>query len=80
MRALAEQGYGRFPVTGPWDVDIEPRVFSLDAFHDQEISVRIEPKDPRFAGSQPFNIHVFATDGNGNRVLQGGVTLTVRKG
>jgi hypothetical protein len=76
-RALAEQGRGQFPVTDQWDVKLEPQAFPLGAFAETEVAVRIEPKDPGFHGTQPFNVNVFAFDRNGNRVLQGGVTLTV---
>jgi hypothetical protein len=78
-RALDEQGYGRFPVGGDWEVAIEPRHFALEAFADTEVSVRIEPTDPDFSGSQPFNVNVFAIDVTGRRALHGGVTLTVQK-
>ncbi len=78
-RALATQGRGLFPVTEDWDVRIDHQTFALDGGEEIDISVRIEPKDPEFRGSQPFNVHVFATDRAGNRVLQGGVTLTVVK-
>jgi len=78
-RALAEQGYGLFPVTADWSVDLEPQSFFLDSGAEVDVHARIEPKDSTFRGAQAFNVHAFATDGNGNRVIQGGVTLTLVK-
>ncbi len=78
-RALAEQRYGLFPITAAWMVDLEPQSFVLDSGTEVDVKARIEPMDSAVSGAQSFNVHAFATDGNGNRVLQGGVTLTVER-
>jgi hypothetical protein len=79
QRALATQGHGLSPVTADWAVKITPQAFVLGPDAETEVTVEIEPKDPGFHGTRPFNISVFAIDGNGNRQPEGGVTLTVVK-
>ncbi len=74
-RALAAQGYGRFPVTPAWNVSITPAAFGLDAGAEITVTVSIEPASGSFVGTQPFNVHAFATPPTGVRAMAGGVTL-----
>jgi hypothetical protein len=73
--ALQTQAYGKFPVTGDWNLTISPRAFSLAPGISQEINVSADYLRGTFIGTQPFNIHGFATPPNGPRKLVGGVTL-----
>lgn len=80
-RALEEQGYGSFPPGDDWEIAIEPQQFALDAGQERSVQVSIEPRDPAFSGSQPFNVHVFASGRqDADRRLVGGVTLLVERG
>lgn len=72
---LRTQAYGEFAVSGDWNLTISPRVFNLPAGVSQEINVSAEYLRGTFIGTQPFNIHGFATPPNGPRKLAGGVTL-----
>ena len=71
---LRTQAYGMFPVTPAWTVTITPNVFELSPDETSEFAVSIETV-PGFVGSQPFNIHGFATPAAGPRAVVGGVTL-----
>jgi hypothetical protein len=77
-RTLSVQGYGKFPVTPAWKVTMSATEFDLEPKETRQIGVSIEPTAGVFSGSQPFNIHGFATSPNGSRRLAGGVTLTVQ--
>jgi hypothetical protein len=76
-KALANQGYGHFPVAPEWSVRIEPRTFSLNPNEEVKVTVNIEYLIGTFVGQQPFNINVFANAPHVDRELVGGVTLTV---
>ena len=75
--ALRTQAYGLFPVTGAWKVTTTPQDFELAPNNSQDVNVSIEFTTGKFIGTQPFNIHGFATPPNGPRKLAGGVTLYV---
>jgi hypothetical protein len=67
-----------FPVTPAWKVTISPQAFALAPNGLQDVNVAIEFTSGKFIGTQPFNIHGFATPPNGPRKLVGGVTLYVQ--
>jgi hypothetical protein len=67
-----------FPITSDWDVEIVPRIFDLAAGGERSVTVNIlHAGGKTFTGRQPFNVNIFATDRQDNRVLAGGVTLYV---
>jgi len=72
------QGYGMFTVTAAWKVSINPSAFDLAANQTTNVAISIEPAAGPFEGTQPFNIHGFASPPTGPRVLAGGVTLYVQ--
>jgi hypothetical protein len=76
--ALRTQGYGLFPVTADWNVTINPRTFALGPDASQDVNVSIDYNKGKFTGTQPFNIHGFATPPGGPRKPAGGVTLYVQ--
>jgi hypothetical protein len=75
---LLKQAYGMFPVTPAWKVTISPQAFGLAPNGSQDVNVSIDFTSGKFIGTQPFNIHGFATPPNGPRKLVGGVTLNVQ--
>ena len=75
---LRTQAYGMFPVTVDWNLAIAPHTFTLAANASQDIKVSIDYRKGTFHGTQPFNIHGFASPPNGPRILAGGVTLYVQ--
>jgi hypothetical protein len=79
-RVSKEQAYGAFAPGDAWSIVIEPQTFSLGAGDQRIVAVSIEPLDPEFHGSQPFNVHVFSTGRRDERTLVGGVTLLVQRG
>jgi hypothetical protein len=78
ITTFQNQGYGRFPVTREWNITINPLNFDLAPGNSQEVKVLIEFTNGKFVGTQPFNIHGFATPPGGSRKLVGGVTLNVQ--
>jgi hypothetical protein len=75
--ALRTQAYGRFPVTPIWKVSISPHSFDLGPNSSIIVSVSVERASGTFVGTQPFNIHGFASAAGRQRTLVGGVTLYV---
>lgn len=73
LLARARHGPGEFPVPDGWQVDIEPREFTLAPGAIQPVTVAITPPDS-FRGERPFNINAM----HGGDLL-GGVTLTVQR-
>jgi hypothetical protein len=77
-RARRAQGYGRFPIPDGWTVTLEPHELVLAAFAEREIEITIDPHDDDPTG-KPLNLHTFALADDGERVLVGGVTVSVTK-
>ena len=77
-KALATQGYGKFPVTSEWKVTIDPSSFSLAANQEIVVNVAIEHIPDTFEGQQAFNINAFASSPHQDRAFVGGVTLLVQ--
>jgi hypothetical protein len=76
--ALRKQAYGRFPVTSDWILTISPKSFALGPNASINVSVAIgRASGASFSGTQPFNIHGFASVAGRPRSLVGGVTLLV---
>jgi hypothetical protein len=74
------QGYGLFDDwKNHWSVAIDPAKPTLDPNQEIDVKVSIEPLDPGFSGSKPFNVNAFAVrpDVTGPREFVGGVTLVV---
>ena len=76
-KALTSQGYGSFPVSGSWQVTIDPKSFTLTPNQQIQVNVEIEYLAGTFTGQQAFNINAFATSPHTDRELVGGVTLIV---
>ena len=76
--ALETQAYGKSPVTAAWKVSITPSVLDLAPDQTTNVAVSIEPAAGGFVGTQPFNLHGFASAPTGPRLLTGGVTLYVQ--
>ena len=78
-QALAKQAYGKFSNLPDWHIEITPHMTTIGAGEEIEVKVSIEPKFEGFQGQKPFNIHAFSLGSNGEKTLEGGVTLIVKK-
>jgi hypothetical protein len=78
-KALAAQSYGMFSNLPDWDIIITPEKNTLAAGEEIEVKVSIEPKFEGFKGPKSFNVHAFSVGSNGEKNLEGGVTLIVKK-
>ena len=74
---MRTQAYGMFPVSPDWNVTITPNSLELEPNQTSQVVVAVEHSSA-FAGTQPFNIHGFATAPAGPRALLGGVTLNAQ--
>jgi hypothetical protein len=78
QKALAVQAYGKFSNLPDWNIIITPEKNTLAAGEEIEVKVSIEPKFDGFKGPKPFNVHAFSIGSNGEKHLEGGVTLIVK--
>jgi hypothetical protein len=74
---LRTQAYGMFPVSDAWRVSITPSSLDLEPNQTSQVVVEIQ-NTVAYTGTQPFNVHGFATPPTGPRALVGGVTLNAQ--
>jgi hypothetical protein len=78
-KTRATQAYGMFSNLPDWNIHIEPEKPSIASQETILVKVSIEPKFEGFKGTKSFNVNAFGIDESGNKLLEGGVTLTVKK-